>query len=86
MSEFQDSSDFPPDQPSSLSKISTKDARLRFVGYTTLKGQSICDYVEHEWIAQEKELRSVTKIMKRYVIRLTYQNKHISRFSTKAKM
>ncbi|XP_049273283.1 phosphatidylinositol polyphosphate 5-phosphatase type IV isoform X2 [Rhipicephalus sanguineus] len=40
MSEFQDSVDFPPDQPSILPKISTKDARLRsyLVGNVSGKG------------------------------------------------
>lgn len=40
MSEFQDSIDFPPDQPSILQKISTKDARLRsyLVGNVSGKG------------------------------------------------
>ncbi|XP_054919419.1 uncharacterized protein INPP5E isoform X3 [Dermacentor andersoni] len=40
MSEFQDSVDFPPDQPSVLPKISTKDARLRsyLVGNVSGKG------------------------------------------------
>ncbi|XP_077538428.1 inositol-3-phosphate synthase isoform X3 [Haemaphysalis longicornis] len=56
MSEFQDSIDFPPDQPSILQKISTKDARLRsyLVGNVSGKGSLLGEEELHRYFPDRK--------------------------------
>ncbi|KAL3244526.1 hypothetical protein MRX96_002285 [Rhipicephalus microplus] len=56
MSEFQDCSEFPPDEPSILPKISTKDARLRryLVGNISGKGSLLGEEELNRYFSDRK--------------------------------